>query len=102
MKTAVIYAREMRGEDVYEQAEACRAFAVANDLVPVATVIDVLSTQPAYRLGLRGALDMVKAGDVPVLVALSAAHVSKDPVRLAALQETLAERGCAFLFVQPE
>ena len=101
MKTAILYGREIRGENVFEQIEACRAFALAHDLVPVATVIDMLTAQPAYRLGLRGALDMVGAGDVPVLVALSAEHVSKDPVRLGALQETLAERNCAFLFVQP-
>ncbi len=102
MKTAIIYAREMRGESLNDQIAACRAFAVAQELVPVATVVDLLVDGPAYRLGLRGALDMVKAGDVPVLVAMSKGHVSKDSIRFGSLQETLAERNCEFVFVQAD
>ena len=102
MKLAIVYAREIAGENVYEQVDACRAFAQANDLVPTATVIDLVMDGPAYRLGLRGALDMVKAGDIPVLVAMSQVHVSKDAVRFASLQETLAELNCTVMFVQSE
>jgi DNA invertase Pin-like site-specific DNA recombinase len=102
MKFAIIYAREKAGENVYEQVDACRAFAEANNLTPTATVVDLLMDGPAYRLGLRGALDMVKAGDIPVLVAMSQDHVSKDAVRFASLQETLSELNCAVMFVQAE
>ena len=102
MKLAIIYAREIAGENVYEQVDACRTFAQANDLVPTATVIDLVMDGPAYRLGLRGVLDMIGAAGIPVVIALSAEHVSKDPVRLRSLAEIIGERDCVFMFVQPE
>ena len=94
MKTAIVYVREVPGESVQAQLDACRWYAEAQGWVPVAAVIDLQTPGPAYRLGLRGVLDMVGAGDVPALVALSAEHLSKDPVRLQALQETLGEKNC--------
>ena len=99
MNTAILYAREIRGESLQEQLDACRRYAVARGFVPVAAVIDLQTPGPAYRLGLRGVLDMVGAGDVPVLVAMSPVHLSKDPVRLQALQETLQEKKCEIHFV---
>ena len=94
VKTAILYAREMEDECLEAQLDACRQYAEAQGWVAVAAVIDLKTPGPAHRLGLRGVLDMVGAGDVPVVVALSAAHLSKDPVRLQALEETLREKNC--------
>jgi hypothetical protein len=94
VKTAILYAREIEGQSLQEQLDACRRYAAAQGLVAVAAVVDLQTSGPAYRLGLRGALDMVGAGDVPVLIAVSAAHLSKDPVRLQALQEMLQGKNC--------
>ena len=100
MKTAILYVREVPDEAVQAQLEACRRYAEAQGWIPVAAVVDLQTPGPAYRLGLRGVLDMVGAGDVPVLVARSAAHLSKDPVRLQALQETLGEKNCAIHYAE--
>ena len=102
VKTAVLYVREMSGSAIQEQLDVCRRHAEAQGLVPVAAVIDLQTPGPAYRLGLRGVLDMVGAGDVPVVIAVSPTHLSKDPVRLQALQETLEEKSCEIQFAEEQ
>jgi hypothetical protein len=102
MNIAILYAREMHGQSLQEQLDMCRRFAEAQGYVPVAALIDFQTPGPAYRLGLRGVLDMVTAGDVPMLVAVSSQHISKDPVRLEALHETLRERSCEVRYVVDE
>lgn len=99
MDTAILYVREIKGESIQTQLDVCRVYAVAQGWEPVAAVIDLLMPGPAYRLGLRGAMEMVGAGRVPVLIAQSAEHLSKDPVRLDALHETLQEKNCVIRFV---
>src|SRR3954451_20070991 len=94
MTTAIVYVREMPGVDLQAQIAACRAYAEAHNRMPVAAVIDLHLPGPGYRLGMRGVLDMVSAGDIPMVVAISPEQVSKDPVRLAAMQEMLAEKNC--------
>ncbi len=98
VKSAILYAREIEGESLQAQIETCRQYAVSQGLVLVAAVVDLQTPGPAYRLGLRGALDMVGAGDVPALIALSPERLSKDPVRLAALEETLREKNCEIFY----
>ncbi len=94
MKTAIVYAREMRGSSLDEQLALCHQLAAAENLIVVTAVVDFQSPTPAYRLGLRGVLDMVGAGDVPVVLAVSPQHLSKDPVRLQALNDMLREKNC--------
>ena len=94
MKSAIVYARETSGESLQAQIEACRQYALSQGLAPVAAVVDLQTPGPAYRLGLRGALEMVGAGDVPVLIALSPEQLSRDPLRLESLQAMLAEKNC--------
>lgn len=98
MKPAIIYIREVPGESLQEQLETCRRFAMAQGFEAVATVVDLKTSGPAYRLGQRGMLDMVGAGDIEVVIALSQEQVSKDPVRLASLQEVLSEKNCTLYF----
>ena len=100
MQPAIIYLREVSGESLQEQLETCRRFAAAKGFEAVATVMDLKTSGPAYRLGQRGMLDMVGAGDVEVVIALSQEQVSKDPVRLASLQEMLGEKNCTLYFAQ--
>ena len=100
MKLAILYAREIEGESLQTQIAVCRQYAVSQGFVAVAAVVDLRTPGPAYRLGLRGALDMVGAGDVPVLIAMSPGHLSKDPVRLEALKETLGEKNCEIRYAK--
>jgi DNA invertase Pin-like site-specific DNA recombinase len=100
MKTAIVYAREMRGENLQAQIDACRQYALGLGFTVVAAVVDLQTHGPAYRLGLRGAMDMVVAGDVEGLVALNPERVSKDPARLQPIQEMLQEKHCTLYYVQ--
>jgi len=94
VKKAIIYLRETRGERLEEQIEACRRYAHEQGFEAHTAVVDFLMPGPAYRLGLRGALDMVGAGDMEVVVALNPDQVSKDPTRLRDIEEMLREKNC--------
>ncbi len=94
VKKAILYLREVRGESLQEQMEACRQYAQQQGFETHAAVIDLATPGPAYRLGLRGALDMVSAGDVEAFVAFNAERLSKDPTRLQDLADMLREKNC--------
>ncbi len=99
MNTAIVYAREVLGESLQAQIDACRDHALGLGFTAVAAVVDLQTQGPAYRLGLRGALDMVVAGDVAGLVVLNPAQLSKDPARLQSIQEMLQEKNCTIYYV---
>ena len=99
VKKAILYLREVRGESLLEQMEACRQYAEQHGFETHAAVIDLATRGPAYRLGLRGALDMVSAGDVEAFVAFNAERLSKDPTRLQDLEEMLREKNCELHYV---
>jgi hypothetical protein len=63
-------------------------------------VVDLQTQGPAYRLGLRGVLDMVVAGDVEGLVVIDPERLSKDQTRLQSIQEMLQEKHCTLYYVQ--
>lgn len=102
MKTAIIYVREINGENTEARIEQCRSYSMEHGFVPVTAVVDLHMPGPAYRLGLRGVMDMVGAGDVAALITIAAEQLSKDPVRLQALQETLGEKNCQIHYVSPD
>jgi hypothetical protein len=99
MKSAMIYVRELAGTSLDAQVEQCRRYAAARDLVVGAAVVDFELPVPAYRLGLRGALDMVSAGDVAVLITPSPEHLSTNPLRLESLRAMLSEKNCDIQYV---
>ena len=100
MKTAIIYAREVPEESLQAQIEACRQHAIGLGFTAIAAAVDLQTQGSTYRLGLRGVLDMVVAGDVEGLVALSPERLSKDPARLQSIQEMLQEKNCTIYYVQ--
>ena len=100
MKTAIVYVREVSEENLQAQIDVCRQHALGLGFTPVAAVVDLQTQGPAYRLGLRGVLDMVVAGDVEGLVALNPERLSKDPARLQSIREMLQEKNCTIYYVQ--
>jgi hypothetical protein len=100
MKPAVIYIRETGQASLEELLQECRDYADANALEPTAAVFDLRTMNLAYRLGLRGALDMVAAGDMQALIALDPANLSMDPARLKSIREMLRERNCTLHYVR--
>ena len=100
MKTAIVYAREVAGESLQVQIDACRQHALGLGFTAVAALVDLQAQGPTYRLGLRGVLDMVVAGDVEGLVALNPERLSKDAARLQSIQEMLREKNCTPYYVQ--
>lgn len=99
-QVAILYVRETPGHDLQAEIDTCRRYAEGRGYAPVTVVLDLQMPGPAYRLGWRGVMDMVTAGDVPLVVACTPAQVSKDPTRLQAIQEMLAERNCELHFAE--
>lgn len=94
MKPALIYVRETAGESVMEQIERCRAYAAALEYQALAAFVDLQVPGPAYRIALRGVMDMIEAGDIEAVIAPSAGTISKDPARLDAIREDLSAKRC--------
>ncbi len=98
MKPAIIYAREIAGENVMEQIERCRQYASAHDCRVMSAFVDLRVEGPAYRLGLRAIMDMIEAGDIEVVIASAPETMSKDAMRIDSIREDLQGKNCELRF----
>ncbi|GAC1651965.1 MAG: hypothetical protein NVS4B8_27100 [Herpetosiphon sp.] len=94
IRTAIAYARDIPNITWQAQLAGCLQYTDSNGLILVASTIDYKRPGSTYRLGLRGAFEMLAAGDARILVALNSLVITNNPLRLQSIRDLLHEQHC--------